>query len=81
MTINIIIQNALNKNYNVFVKTDKPGKCGYVIGFDADKGYLIRGTRKFYIVLDSTYKATMDGGRLYIQPRNEWTSSREVLEF
>ena len=80
--IDTIVKAALARNYDVFVKTDNPKKCGYIIDVHQVNGYKIRGSgrdKDFYVILDSSYKVVQDAGRLYVMPRSEWDASPEIL--
>ena len=67
--IDTVIKTALLKRISVFVKTDKPGKSGYIIGLEKSKGYKIRGSgydKPFYVTVDESYTVEQDCDRLYV---------------
>lgn len=77
-----LVRDALAKKVPVFAHIGGV-RSGYVKSEDPVKGFLVIGSgrNKNYVTFDDqAQKATMDAGRVYIQPRSEWNASREIEE-
>ena len=78
------VRKSLANKVPVFVNIGNGGvKSGYIRSEDPVKGFLIIGSGKnktYTTFNDITQKASMDAGRVYIQPRTEWNATKIIEE-